>query len=265
MEEKFCISYSQVMDLCEQEIKKIQNGCVIPYFRGQSNSCWEILPSILRSENRTEEYAKKWDNNLSVFENIAKIQHTYENKIPTRFIDFTLDYNVALYFACQNQTVDGAIYLLEYDPVSENSLYTKILPEFYTIKSEIKCSVFIDRFMEKYPRLDRSSVAGYIGAIIQCGFLVMPSEAEFEKAKKFCPRIAAQKGCFLICPNKHYFKGYSANEVEEYGIIYPEIVNSIFTNEPYCVKYVIPAGYKAAILKEIEKKGITEKSLLIGE
>lgn len=255
-------NYKEIVEICNT---RIERSNVRMFFRGQMNSAWALTPSILRVEDKEENYDLQWDKGLSVFENIAKIQHTYEDKMPTRFIDFSSDYNVALYFACQNQTVDGAIYLLEYDPVSENSLYTKILPEFYTIKSEIKCSVFIDRFMEKYPRLDRSSVAGYIGAIIQYGFLVMPSEAELEKVKNFCPRIAAQKGCFLICPNKHYFKGYSANEVEEYGIIYPEIVNSTFTNEPCCIKYVIPAGCKAAILKEIEKKGITEKSLLIGE
>lgn len=257
--------YSEFVRICETRIERAKNKDSFMFFRGQMNSMWALTPSILRVEDKEENYDSQWDKELSVFENIAKIQHTYENKIPTRLIDFTLDYNIALYFACQNQTVDGAIYLLEYIPSSEKSLYAKILPEFYTIKNEIRCSVFIDRFMEKYQGHDRDYVAASIGGMIESGFLVMPSKAEFEKAKNFCPRIAAQKGCFLICPNKHYFKGYSANEVEEYGIIYPEIVNSIFTNEPYCVKYVIPAGCKAAILKEIGKKGITEKSLLIGE
>lgn len=262
MEEKFCISYSQVMDLCEQEIKKIQNGCVIPYFRGQSNSCWEILPSILRSENRTEEYAKKWDNNLSAFENIAKIQHTYENKIPTRFIDFSTCYKVALYFACnENFNKDGALFMLPYSPITEKSIYTKIICEFFNIKTDISGYDFTVKLLQQFPNKDIHSIASVIGAFADTGFLIHPTKDEYKTMDNYCKRISAQKACFIVCSNKVKSRTRCSVDILN-GTITSTIINSTFVADyKFMKKYIIDKNAKKTILEELQKENITKKTL----
>lgn len=277
--------YQIFVKACEEKIKMVQmEEHSFIFFRGQGNAVWGIEPSILRKDKQKkehkEEYGKLWDSKLSSFENIAKIQHTYEHGIPTRFIDLTLDYKVALYFACkeQNQTEDGAIFVIEYDPVSEESIYTKIVSEFFTITEPIKGSVFLNNFLKKYPDFNRDYVAATIVAIIDFGFIVMPSERELEKAKAFCPRLFAQKGCFLVCPNSHCFKGriITSNDVEE-GILLPKVANPMFIvredesedqitesfYKNFCTKYVIPANFKNKILEELKEENITAETLQI--
>lgn len=88
------------------------------YFRGHANKDWKLLPTLLR-DNKTQEYKELLELS-TINENdkhkilLATAQH-YGRK--TRCLDFTRNYKVALYFACNpndlNYDKDGAIFILE--------------------------------------------------------------------------------------------------------------------------------------------------------
>lgn len=270
MKEPVCASYSQIVNICEHEIKNFQNNENINlYFRGQSNSTWKILPTILRSVDKTERYADNWNVNLPPFDNIAIIQHTYEKHIPTRFIDLSTCYKVALYFACsENFDKDGALFLLPYAPITENSLYTNIICEFFKIKADISGYDFSIKILEqlsqdKFPNDDIHSIAATIGAFADSGFLVHPTKNEYKNIDNYCKRISAQKACFLICSNKVKAKSHCSVDILN-GRITPTIINSTFATDcKFIKKYVIDKNAKKAILKELEKESITKETLYL--
>lgn len=90
------------------------------FYRGHANKDWKLLPTLLRNKNVQED--KELLEMLDVNESdkrlisLAVAQH-YGRK--TRCLDFTSDYKVALYFACNpNDTdydKDGAIIVIEKD------------------------------------------------------------------------------------------------------------------------------------------------------
>lgn len=92
------------------------------YYRGHADIGWDIIPIVKRQEyqDRAEylyiaEAQKKnlWLPSRSLFENIAYLQHY---GIPTRFLDFTTDVDMALFFACSGRKEkDAAIFIFAYD------------------------------------------------------------------------------------------------------------------------------------------------------
>lgn len=96
------------------------------FYRGQSNYEWQIKPSVSREDVAVKEKdllsTYKFADNMTFFEKIAYIQHYYTG---TRFVDFTVNPEVALYFACsENEDKDGSFYIWSYAPDS---------PEWYRI------------------------------------------------------------------------------------------------------------------------------------
>ena len=111
------------------KIPKIEGQIRNYYFRGQANKEWDLIPNSLRNDekNNFDELAelKKTKNELELMnisgDNESKVllalaQH-YGNK--TRCLDFTRDYKVALYFACDpcsnDFNKDGALFIWEKD------------------------------------------------------------------------------------------------------------------------------------------------------
>lgn len=87
------------------------------FYRGQSDSSWNIEPSILRCNCDEREQYIKYQPQIrgkTLFEQLAYLQHYVTG---TRMIDFTKDIDVALYFACaEYPEKDAAVFLYLYNP-----------------------------------------------------------------------------------------------------------------------------------------------------
>lgn len=91
------------------------------FYRGQSDKRYGLLPSIYRedvliqNENRIfrdiiAQSPADFKGCVSTFEKLVKMQHY---SLPTRLLDITTNPLVALYFACENENVDGKLFRFE--------------------------------------------------------------------------------------------------------------------------------------------------------
>lgn len=91
------------------------------FYRGQSDKSYELIPSIYRkeyliqNENRIfrdiiAQSPADFKGCASTFERLVKMQHY---SLPTRLLDITTNPLVALYFACEDDDVDGKLFRFE--------------------------------------------------------------------------------------------------------------------------------------------------------
>ena len=91
------------------------------FYRGQYDKNFGLVPSIyrekylIRNENRIfrdiiAHSPADFKGCTSTFEKLVKMQHY---SLPTRLLDITTNPLVALYFACENDTVDGKLFRFE--------------------------------------------------------------------------------------------------------------------------------------------------------
>ena len=91
----------------------------------------------------------EWNENYSVFENIAHMQH-YQK--PTRLLDFTTSIDVALFFACSSEKhmdENGVLYCCSYQRRNCEFYDVKLMMEIACLKDEIRVETFIDLFLKK--------------------------------------------------------------------------------------------------------------------
>ena len=119
------------------------------FYRGQSDSSWKITPSICRDTSVDESISESGD---LLFEVMAYNQHYIH---ATRLIDFTMDINVALFFACcENIEKDAAIFIWSYSPYDPKWTRTKIQCELVNVKKQrISVSEYAEILLQKYPEL----------------------------------------------------------------------------------------------------------------
>ena len=172
------------------------------FFRGQSDYSWELKPSIMRQESTHEwEELKDYDPNKdNLVTYIAKCQH-YGKK--TRFLDFTTDINVALFFACnQDDEIDGSLFICPYVPRKMSWYDSFIISELSLLKEEITLRDFSDNLLRKYTELnsyykDTTELCTYIVSWLDHGFVVLPDKDEYEKMKEYIREYIIKKVPFL--------------------------------------------------------------------
>lgn len=247
------------------------------FYRGQVNYNWKLEPSIKRNKIHTEFEELKGYNYDSddLFAYIAKCQH-YGKR--TRFLDYSTNIDVALFFACYDienkyNNIDSSIFICPYRPRKIAWCDTMIISELTLLKTEITVKEFANYLFREYDEIKRRYVgdtnefAVNIVSWLNHGFMVLPDDKEYDKIGKENSRIVAQHGAFFICGNKtkepldyrHRISSYAAN-----NIILPEIedVPSTINDRNSVIKIRIPASLKKEILVYLDLKGVNNNTLL---
>jgi len=219
------------------------------FYRGQSGEYKTFPPTIARDAGYAQNEAKIYEEAISMakeeefsglhfpIERLSKMQHY---GFPTRLIDVTSNFLLALYFAVEeiNNVSFGNVYVYIADGHDMESDQVQVLSLLATIP-ELSVDEVIQKYEELYDvTLSRSQVLEY------CDKPVFMSYSE--SLGKSNPRLHNQKGTFLICGNKVVDDGISS-EIQSLDIYYPMDVIRI------------PYEYKERILNELDLKyGINE-------
>lgn len=113
-------------------------GCDTPFFRGQSNPLWELLPGLARCKWQGMRDNPERDlyfdfvtqagvllpENNSSWSNIFAMQHY---GLPTRLLDWTETFSVALYFAIKNADKEATIWILNPFELNKVTLNQEVL------------------------------------------------------------------------------------------------------------------------------------------
>lgn len=230
-------------------------------FRGQTNSKWDILPSLFResSDFRQATLFEAATMGQLFFEDRFPYVHSYDPiqqlivaqhfGMPTRLIDWTYDILIGLFFAC-------------YDPqnenLNENGRLTLVEKSFFNNFN----SNSID--LEEYNRpLSPEKVEQYSKRLeIDSIYVVEPLIRN--------PRLRVQDGCFTFFPWKFHsddnglltFNKYIREQrkyIDEYNKKNEEKQEYIFV-----VSKEVDKKFKKSILEELDTVyGISDKSLFI--
>lgn len=270
-------SYEDILVL-QKRYLKINNEIPI-FYRGQSNSAWSIVPSILRDDDLSEFeiiHHASINNQIkmplvSIFEFIAKMQHY---GYATRFLDLTTNLDVALYFACAdaaNMDKDGHIFMITYDPRKPRNTDVLILSELCLLQNKISVNNFSRRLIKKYTELetlftDIKELNMTVTSFCDHGFVVLPEQKDYMDMMLHNPRIQRQCGAFFICGNKMQKPLTSWQRFmtqSGYNIILPEVnsVPSALWHHDWSFSIIIPSSLKSSILLSLKEKGITNSCL----
>lgn len=244
---------------------------VQPFFRGQAIATRKIQASITFMKEKGAEIIRvpdiTTDSDESLFELIARIQHYHTG---TRFVDFTTDINVAIYFACEKHfDIDGAVYVWSYAPH---------LPEWYTTAVICELEMLLDRdvisirelseiLLKKYPRfssfIDVDDLSESIASFLDSGMMVLPDE----KTKRNNERLYRQKGAFFICPPMFTQPITSSDRWRSNAgnlMFIPDSAVDIFDvwDKRTLIKLIIPKELKIDLLQRLKAQNITKEYLL---
>lgn len=274
------MDYNSIIKRCNQYYRetKAANNNLEVFYRGQASD-WAIKSTLQR---KVEEGAEKinvidfflknavWDDNYSVFENIAHMQHYGK---PTRLLDFTVSIDVALYFACESELhmdEDGVVYCCSYIGRSCEICDIKLMMEIAKLNKAMKVNEFINLFLDKYHEYDSvgcEKLALRILSWIDHGFMIAPTEEEMEKLKEWNMRMYSQKGAFFVQGNKILWKNTHDMSRSSRNIPLVTITNelvdipSTISSSRHIDKILIPHQDKKKILRILNDKGISRESL----
>jgi len=245
-----CVFMVETISQYQEEVNKIMHhsfkitdATVNPWFRGQSDESWDLLPKLYR-EKGLEKYERELLRDFKLY------SHPYLNNkipdndfewlflmqhygIPTRLLDWTESSLIALFFSLINYKSDcnSAVWLFHPWTLNENILGDR--------KSVI---TYEDPFLSSYLLDDCNNINRSISADYPIAL----------RPKRNSPRIISQKGMFTIhgsrkIPlNKLYFD-YNSKESRKTKILIKKII--------------ISKSYKLSIFKELYSSGITESVL----
>lgn len=211
-------------------------------FRGQANSDFILIPSGLRDNHVKTADSQMFRfvdemKNLFDFDELTCIEIAQHFALPTRMLDFSYSFDVALFFACHDargkyQDHDGKVFIFN------KSKYEKMLKDKNKLSSQIiRNNKFLYDWLQKY--IDKESTfVGNEG-------IDMPI---FIDATQQFDRLYMQKGLFLLWgKDECSFENILVNE----GIDLSEFVDTI----------VIDKAAKPKIIEELAKKNISEDTL----
>ncbi len=211
-------------------------------FRGQANSDFVLIPSGLRGEHIATADSQMFHfvdemKHLFNFDELTCIEIAQHFALPTRMLDFSYSFDVALFFACHDtrgryQEDDGKVFIFN------KSKYEQMLKERRKLSSQvIRNNKFLYEWLQKY--IDKeSTMMGNKG-------IDMPI---FIDATQQFDRLYMQKGLFLLWGRDECsFEKIMENE---------EIPISRFIDT-----ITIAGEAKPGILKELAKKHISEDTL----
>lgn len=244
-------------------------------YRGQSNKEWGLIPSLKRATKSSEakiikNYMENTAEKQSIFEYISYLQHHGK---PTRFLDYSTNILIALYFACkQEPKKDGQIFLSSYSAYKPSWLDTKIISSLALLEEPTTLLEFAEMLKEKYPSPEFKNIPDIINRLrsyIDHGILVVPTEDDYKRMGKINKRVEKQEGVFFICGNKitdSQKKPIGRRDISpglslESLIILPEIAEVPNTmTESECI--IIPAQSKEEILRYLKLQNIDEEHLM---
>ena len=255
--------------------KFIKKSPLMPFwFRGQSNFEWELVPGVFRKDlsndylydeyNMLMElrilYPDEFNKCSTTLEWLVLVQHY---GLPTRILDWTESILIALYFASQDEQVDGRLAVLKPDQLNSHSSMSRqrfilmaddpdtILRADQSVAPiyNLLWARFTKRFEGDYfSKLFEKIGEDRIKEIINLPIAVYPPRNN--------PRVTMQSGTFTLhggsVPSFTTRKNDFGNPVSlddlngEFGII---------------INYLIPKDAKTKIQEDLKRLGIHQASL----
>lgn len=268
----------QIENISSQKIYKLEGQLKRFFYRGHESKNWNLEPTILRNQdaqenNELRKIFNKVKNEKSKIA-LAVAQH-YGRK--TRCLDFTRNYKIALYFACNpNDSAyneDGAIFIIE-KSYHRPEWFTNYLVYYAAIDprkvvSSWKFSDYIiqkDEISKEFARTGRSFEKGDVNNEVQKylsnGFMV-----DFENNDYGFERIDKQEAALYYFGSKYYLKENGKNYYADpahiskcwssknmFMIELHNLSNPNLESDPYCTKIIIPQRLKKEIFEKINIK-----------
>lgn len=213
-------------------------------FRGQANSEFVLIPSGLRENHIAIADSQMFRfvdemKHLFNFDELTCIEIAQHFALPTRMLDFSYSFDVALFFACKDARgryadKDGKVFIFN------KSKYEQMLKERGKLSSQvIRNNQFLYEWLQKY--IDKeSTLMGDKG-------VDMPI---FIDATQQFDRLYMQKGLFLLWGRDECsFENILKNE----GIALSQFIDTI----------VIDVEAKPRIIEELARKHISEDTLFM--
>ena len=209
-------------------------------FRGQANANFILIPSSLRAEQKISankemlEFVSQMQETFN-FDELTCIEIAQHFFLPTRMLDFSYSYDVALFFACcdpkgRYKDQDGKVFIFN------KSKYERYLREHNCKSSQmIKINKFLYEWLESFLADKKHSHYD-----IDLPLFVDATE-EFD-------RLHMQKGLFLLW-------GKSSDSLEK--IFSDEKINY----DDFIEEIIIKKEAKEMILASLKEKHITEDTI----
>jgi hypothetical protein len=131
-------------------------GCDLPFFRGQPNSSWGLVPGLARSKLQDARATSNPEEDLyfdfvtqagallpegSNSWSVAFLMQHYG--LPTRLLDWTESFSVALYFALKNARDEAAVWILDPFKLNNTTINEEVIINPTELNKDYK-AYFID-------------------------------------------------------------------------------------------------------------------------